>query len=590
MDNSTKSRLAIDLDALEAQLKNVHHQPPTRRPRNSDPLSELARIVGQDDPYRALLANERAEAPSDQAPQSPRKRRREPEFFTDPRLASQPETAANDDHQQELAAFEEEAAAALSKNPAASRLPPEDFEAALRGILGDRRQPGPSADRDDGHAGASSGDSDAYAGQYEDYPEEAQLVADGDGDYAAEEEPQRRSRRGLVATAAVLAIGAIGFGGFYFSRGASVRGTSSEPPVIMAEKQPTKVQGKGSDEAADPNKQIYETVKQAQEQGTKVVNRDEQPVDLNQALRRDGQTASLPPGQRGISLPQPPQASNLGARQDEPRKVKTVAVRPDGSIVSEGQAAEPGLSRGVAPALQSRPLMQNQAGDAAQGQLQPQVQIQSPSQRQGSSQVTPSAPGNNSAKQQARVGDIEETESRANSPLAIAPVGNGQQPPEQAQARSQPPAQAKAPIQPQSQSQADAKPQQRAVQSPAQPPSRAQSQAQAQPPAQSQVARRVANAPAEPAGASRAASASQDGSFVVQLAAPGSEQEARETFASLQRKHASELSGRQPIIRQAQVSGRTIWRLRVSAPSREDAVALCNKLQAAGGACFVAKN
>jgi hypothetical protein len=610
MDNSTKSRLAIDLDALEAQLKNVHHQQPARRPRNNDPLAELARIVGQDDPYRAILANERVEAPAEEsalATASARKRRREPDLFGDTRPASQlvaeaqsHEAAANDDRQQQLAAAEEAATAALSRNAAAARLPPAEFEATLRGILGERRQPGSPADRADNHGGAPSADGSAHMAEDDQYADQAETTAEEEGDYPAEEEEpeERRSRKGLVAAAALLAVGAIGVGGFYFARGSSVRTASGEPPVIMAEKQPTKVQAKGSEEAASPNKQIYETVKQAQEQGTKVVNRDEQPVDLNQALRRDGPTASLPSGQRGISLPQPPQASNLGGRQDEPRKVKTVAVRPDGSIVSEGQPADPVLSRGVAPALQSRPLLsQGQAAEPAQSQSQPQGQVQLPPLRQGSSQVTPSV-ANNGGKQQTGVGESSDktdsrAEARANASLGISPVGNGQQPAEQAQAPSQPPsqppAQARVQSQPQSQPQAEAKPQQRAaVQPPAQSQSRSQPQQQPQP--QAQLARRVAAAPAEQAATSRAAGASSEAGFVVQLAAPGSEQEARETFASLQRKHASELGGRQPIIRQAQVSGRTIWRLRVGASSREEATTLCNKLQASGGACFVAKN
>ena len=76
MDNSTKSHLAIDLDTLEAQLKNVHHQQPPRRPRNNDPLSELARIVGQDDPYRAILANERMAAPAEEPGSASARKRR----------------------------------------------------------------------------------------------------------------------------------------------------------------------------------------------------------------------------------------------------------------------------------------------------------------------------------------------------------------------------------------------------------------------------------------------------------------------------------------------------------------------------------
>src|SRR4051812_16131597 len=49
------SRAQVDLDALARDLR----QDGTRAPHNAgkaDPLAELARIVGQDDPFRALLA------------------------------------------------------------------------------------------------------------------------------------------------------------------------------------------------------------------------------------------------------------------------------------------------------------------------------------------------------------------------------------------------------------------------------------------------------------------------------------------------------------------------------------------------------
>ena len=49
------SRAQVDLDALARDLR----QDGTRAPQaaaKSDPLAELARIVGQDDPFRALLA------------------------------------------------------------------------------------------------------------------------------------------------------------------------------------------------------------------------------------------------------------------------------------------------------------------------------------------------------------------------------------------------------------------------------------------------------------------------------------------------------------------------------------------------------
>ncbi|PJI53949.1 sporulation protein, partial [Methylobacterium radiotolerans] len=49
------SRAQVDLDALARDLRQDKGQTPQASGK-ADPLAELARIVGQDDPFRALLA------------------------------------------------------------------------------------------------------------------------------------------------------------------------------------------------------------------------------------------------------------------------------------------------------------------------------------------------------------------------------------------------------------------------------------------------------------------------------------------------------------------------------------------------------
>ncbi|MGC2221646.1 MAG: SPOR domain-containing protein, partial [Methylocella sp.] len=94
----------------------------------------------------------------------------------------------------------------------------------------------------------------------------------------------------------------------------------------------------------------------------------------------------------------------------------------------------------------------------------------------------------------------------------------------------------------------------------------------------------------DPAPAAGSAQASQ-GSFAVQLAAPETEQEARETQVRLMKKFAAELAGFHTTIHKAAVSGKPVYRVRVPGfPSRDEANALCQKLQSGGGNCFVAKN
>jgi cell division protein FtsN len=80
-------------------------------------------------------------------------------------------------------------------------------------------------------------------------------------------------------------------------------------------------------------------------------------------------------------------------------------------------------------------------------------------------------------------------------------------------------------------------------------------------------------------------------SFAVQLAAPGTGQEAREMQVRLMQKFAAELAGFHTSIHKAAVGGKPVYRVRVPGfSSRDEAIALCQKVQTGGGNCFVAKN
>jgi hypothetical protein len=95
------------------------------------------------------------------------------------------------------------------------------------------------------------------------------------------------------------------------------------------------------------------------------------------------------------------------------------------------------------------------------------------------------------------------------------------------------------------------------------------------------------NTPAPATAAIRAGT----GDFAVQLAAPGSEAEARATYAALQRKYPDQLGGKAPIVRKTELAGgKTVYRLRIGPYSRDDATTMCTALQGAGGQCFIAKN
>jgi SPOR domain len=86
------------------------------------------------------------------------------------------------------------------------------------------------------------------------------------------------------------------------------------------------------------------------------------------------------------------------------------------------------------------------------------------------------------------------------------------------------------------------------------------------------------------------ASTSAGSGFTVQLAAEGSEDAARSKFNRVRGQHSSVLGSLSPNIRSAEVNGRSVYRVRVGSMSREEAVSLCERLKSDGGSCFVARN
>jgi hypothetical protein len=92
--------------------------------------------------------------------------------------------------------------------------------------------------------------------------------------------------------------------------------------------------------------------------------------------------------------------------------------------------------------------------------------------------------------------------------------------------------------------------------------------------------------------AAPAAPSVSGGGYAVQVTSERSESNAQAALQALQAKYPSQLSGRQPIIRRADLGAKGIYyRLLVgSFASAEEAAGLCSKLKAAGGNCIVQRN
>jgi cell division septation protein DedD len=101
----------------------------------------------------------------------------------------------------------------------------------------------------------------------------------------------------------------------------------------------------------------------------------------------------------------------------------------------------------------------------------------------------------------------------------------------------------------------------------------------------------AAPAPAIPVPAPAAAAPEAGGSYVLQIGAYKSQADADTAWTTYKAKHASLLAGYSPDVRQADLGEKGIWyRLRIAGfPSKDVASALCDRLKADGGGCFLGK-
>jgi cell division protein FtsN len=327
MSESPKPRFAIDLNEIERQLAQAgapqNHQASATR---NDPLAELARIVGQDDPFQSILANDGSSRPRQQGASAD-------DIFAvrDTMTPAAREIPVRGSHMGQASPSYDQGGypQGHASQPAYVHQPARQDEA-----YGEQNAYGNEA----------YAQQDYYADQAAQYPDQGYDESDR-LDYPPV--AKTRSRKGPVAIAAVLGALVLGGGGAYLASG-SPSITGGEPPLIKANNEPTKVQPQnpGGVEIPNQNKQIYERANQ--NGATKVVNREEQPVDVQQTVRMNGNAvADATGGTLGASgKPQQTASLNLG----EPKKVRTVTIRPDGTMAGEAPAPQP-----AAPAAMTLP-------------------------------------------------------------------------------------------------------------------------------------------------------------------------------------------------------------------------------------------
>jgi hypothetical protein len=560
MSDTGQNRFEIDLDEIERQLRRSAELGPATPAPQADPLAELARIVGQDDPFLGILGDTKRPEPAGE--------RREPAFD-----APSPSAAGT-----------------LPRSQADAVLTAED-----RSVLGTAPLEARPADRLD-----SSPSFDPVAHTYG--SDAGALESD---DFTPMEPP--RSRRRLGAVMALVTLTAVGAAGAYTWRKMGGDFVSSgPPPLIKADNAPLKVapENPGGMDIPNQNRQIYEG--RADSTRSRVLDRQEQPIDVREAARQmpapeapapapaapqangvAGTVPSSPPAvvaaapsapaavPNGVNAsvaavaPRNPALNALG----EPRRVRTVAVRPDGSAI--------GAAGGLMVSDPNTPVL-------PAGQVPPPISVSTisipanpaaaPAPQATPAPAASATPVTDGSTPSATATPIQVLPpSRPRALLANAspePVATGAAEPSTGGL-----------FQPADVGRTDANdapvPADAARSVTVRPPSRPSRLGQ-----QVAATDSVAELPEQQASAAPAGART----YSVQLAVRPSEDAARTAYDQLSDKFATELGGKPATVTQAQVNGRSVYRVRVTPLSREDANTLCTRLKASGGQCFVVAN
>jgi hypothetical protein len=374
----------------------------------SDPLAELARLIGQTDPFAMGRANQPVQPraaepdPYEQHPAPP---------DDDPPAGPPPwmQRAARHEAPQEdypsavhplhryatpVAPPEPEYHPAPSFAEADHEPDPSRYDEALYGQLDPGQQP---------HDPAYADDAYAYQDGYADEPED---------------QVKKRSN-GLITVVAVLVLAVVGTGAAFAYRTYVGSPRSGEPPIIKADAGPTKI----VPAPADGTSKVPDRMATG-DGAEKIVPREEAPVDVN---ARSGPRVVFPPLNQNANPPPaasvasgalaPASAGNGTLSSNEPRKIRTLAVKGD-----QADAA-------VTPVGASPPAKPARAAATAAPALAPPpgsvAATRPPSSAVNANASTANAPMSLTPQGGQPTSAAERTRVAANNPVQTAPGGGG---------------------------------------------------------------------------------------------------------------------------------------------------------------------
>ncbi len=166
-----------------------------------------------------------------------------------------------------------------------------------------------------------------------------------------DEAPPARRRVSIIAIAGIFALAVVGTAGAFGYRALFGSSSSSPPPVIKADTAPTKIVPASNDSQSG---KITDRVGDRAGQGEKLVSREEQPIDLKDKPLQ----AIFPNAPAQSNAPLSSASAAAPANAGEPKKVRTIAIRPDQATGAPTEVTPP-PARNAAPAS-----MQKQAAVA----------------------------------------------------------------------------------------------------------------------------------------------------------------------------------------------------------------------------------